>query len=75
MASITRAGGPTDWREAFLSHPGLAVTPENYEQLLAAEAGAKPGPEAGPEPAPAAAPESAPAAEPAKTSRSRSSLA
>lgn len=65
MARITRAGGPVNWREAFLSHPGLPVTPENYERLLAAASEPEPGP----------APEAEPEAEPVKAARPRGSLA
>jgi len=56
MGSITVAG-PSNWRAAFEPFPGLAVTPENYDRLLAAEE-PQPEPEAasGPvlEPEPAA---------------------
>ena len=60
MASITVGGGPSNWREAFLAHPGLAVTPGNYESLLALAAAP------GPEPAPEA--EAAPVPKPKKVS-------
>lgn len=64
MARITRAGGASDWRAAFLPHPGLAVTAENYEQLLAAGAGPAPEPQPEPEAAPGPEPEAEPAPEP-----------
>ncbi len=68
MARIT-TGGATNWRESFASHPGLAVTPENHDLLLAAAAAPEPEPEPEPEPAPE------PVAEPVRMSRGRSSLA
>lgn len=67
MGSITRAGGPSNWRAAFAGHPGLAVTPENYELLLAAAAAAEPEPE--PEPEPELVPEPGVAPEPARMRR------
>jgi hypothetical protein len=56
VARITVAGGPSDWRAAFLPHPGMAVTPENYELLTAAPV---------PEPVPAAAAAAVPPERPA----------
>lgn len=63
MSRITTAG-VSNWREAFLSHPGLAVTAENYELLLAAQAAPEPEPEPVPEPEPEPEPEPAPAPAP-----------
>lgn len=55
MASSTVAGA-SNWREAFEGHPGLAVTPENYDRLLAEAAAPEPQPA---EPEPAAEPAAA----------------
>ncbi len=70
MAKIT-ADGPSNYREAFLAHPGLAVTPENYDRLLAAAAAPEPEPEPAPAPEPEPEPEAAdePGATPARASR------
>ena len=47
MARSTVAG-VSNWRAVFEGHPGLAVTPENYERLTAAPV---PAPEPAAEPA------------------------
>lgn len=52
MASITVEGGPSNWRALFEGHPGLAVTPENHDRLLAELAAPAPVPEAEEEPRP-----------------------
>lgn len=59
MASITVAGA-SNWRSAFEGRPGLAVTPENYDRLLAEAAPEPEAPEAEAAPAPEAAPEPEP---------------
>ena len=72
MASSTIAGA-SNWREVFLAHPGLPVTPENYDRLL--EAGAGAAPEPAPEPEPEPDPEPEPADDPKPARMSRGSLA
>lgn len=57
MAHITVEGGPSNWRAAFEDRPGLAVTTENHDRLLA-ERDAPQAPEAA-----AGQPEEAPVAE------------
>ncbi len=56
MPKITRNGGASNWRALFEGHPGLAVTLENHDLLLAAAAAPEPEPEPAPEPEPQAAP-------------------